>query len=121
MNRLQMTLDSLFSRQQALANGTLEVFPIIFNNFFIKLMAFFLEKGITSRFRRHYSCDSRYFLADGSLLGQQIPRSAVNDQRVVRAEQRVFTWKSVEASKVKLKNKDFHAHLLTCDTKQPIS
>ena len=104
MNRLQMTLDSLFSRQQALANGTLEVFPIIFNDFFVKLMAFFLEKGITSRFRRRCGCDSRHFLADESLLGQQIPRSAVNDQRVVRAEQRVFTWNSVEASKVKLKN-----------------
>ena len=64
MNRLQMTLDSLFSRQQALANGTLEVFPIIFNDFFVKLMAFFLEnKGITSRIRRRYSRNGRHFLA----------------------------------------------------------
>ena len=61
-----------------LADGTLEVFPIIFNDFFVKLMTFFLEKGITSRLRRRYS-DSRHFLADGSLLGQQIPRSAVSD------------------------------------------
>ena len=61
-----------------LADGTLEVFPIIFNDFFVKLMAFFLEKGITSRLRRRYS-DSRHFLA---LLGQQIPRSAVSDSEL---------------------------------------
>ena len=53
MNRLQMKLNSLFSRQQALTNGTLEVFPIILYDFFDKLMAFFFEnKGITFRIRR---------------------------------------------------------------------
>lgn len=62
MNRLQMTLNSLFSRQQALANGTLEVFPIFFKNFFVKLIAFFLEnKGITSQIRWRYGRDSRHF------------------------------------------------------------